>query len=229
MSTIFLQTDLDILAMVSMVPAYIVCLVVGGGLLVVSTVFGGDHDGLEFDGSVDGGFDLDVDVDSELSGEGLSESTSVESHSESGPLAISNWFSFSFLIYFAAMFGCAGTLLTYLSSVEPGGVLVVSVAMGLIAGQGVHQALRYLRASSGNSAIRREDCVNVQGRVTVAISPPSRGEVVASVRGTQRYLPAVCSRRDDSFSVGEQVVVVGFSNGTAVVVSREEYEFTNES
>ena len=46
---------------------YVVCLMVGGGLLLVSTLFGGDVDGagdgaLSADADLDLGFDADADV-----------------------------------------------------------------------------------------------------------------------------------------------------------------------
>ena len=77
--------------------------------------------------------------------------------------------------------------------------------------------------------MRREDYVDQPGRVTIAIAPPSRGEVALQVRGRERYVPAAAQRGDDKFDVGSKVVVVGFDNGTVEVVSEKEHEFVNQS
>ncbi len=220
-------------------PVYIVCMIVGGGLLLVSTVLGGHADGADF--HVDAGVDTDVDfhvdmdvdpgVDVDVSGshdfEFDAQHELFDGHDS--VFALSNWFSIRFLIYFVATFGLIGTVLTYMTDTGAAIVLVVSVVGGLIAGQGVHQVLRILRENSGNSVTRVEDYINVSGRVTVSINPPACGEVSVSVGGTERYVPAFAKRKDDKFSIGDQVTVVGFSNGVAEVVSREEYEFINKS
>jgi hypothetical protein len=70
--------------------------------------------------------------------------------------------------------------------------------------------------------------VNTHARVTVAIVPGQRGEVALQVRGRERFVPAVARRADDRFDVGDRVGIVAFANGTAEVVSRQEYEFINE-
>ncbi len=218
---------------------YIVCLIVGGGLLVVSTVFGGDHDGavdadvdldidmdldvdLDVDGGIDGGLDLDGDMAADADGVDFG----ADHH---GLLDISTWFSVRFLVYFAAVFGLFGTVLTYMTELTPMVVLVISLCTGLAIGQGVHQVIRSLKSSGGNSQVSIEDFLNQPARVTVAVKPPSRGEVGVRIGNREHYIPAVAHRSDDSFQAGEAVVIVEYSGGLAAILSRQEYEFTKNT
>ncbi len=198
---------------------YIICLIVGGGVLVVSTVFGGDGDaGLDADVDVD----VDIDVDADVAAEGAEAGAAPS-------LSLSTWFSMQFVVYFVAAFGLVGTVLTYTSTVGSAGTLVASLAAGLVIGQGVHQLMRALRRSSGDSKAMRRDFVNKPARVTIAIKPPERGEVALQVRGREKFVPAWAQRTDDRFEAGSSVVIVTFANGTAHVVSQEEYEFVTDS
>ncbi len=231
------------LAMPSLSGLYIVCMIVGGGLLLISTIFGGDHSG-SVDADVDLDMDLDVDMDMgagldggvELDG-GVDLDTDAVGHEHEfggadhhhGPLALSTWFSISFLVYFAASFGFTGTVLTHMTESTPLAVLIISVFAGLAIGQGVHQTIRALKRSGGNSQISIEDFVGQAGRVTVAITPPSRGEVGVRIGNREHYISAVAQREDDSFQRGEAVAIVDYSGGLAVVVSRKEHDFINNS
>ena len=239
------------LAMPSLSGLYIVCMIVGGGLLVISTVFGGDHSGsvdadvdLDMDLDVDVDMDMDVGIDGGLDGGfdggvdgGLDVDTDAVGHDHDlggadhhhEALALSTWFSISFLVYFAASFGLTGTVLTHMTEIAPLVVLITSVIAGLAIGQGVHQTIRALKRSGGNSQISIEDFVGQPGRVTVAIKSPSRGEVGVRIGNREHFIPAVAQREDDSFQRGVAVAIVEYSGGLAVVVSRKEHDFINNS
>ena len=77
--------------------------------------------------------------------------------------------------------------------------------------------------------MRTADYINKIARVTIDILPPNKGEVAVQVQDAERFLPAVAKRDRDKFEAGSTVVVVGFSAGTAKVVSRQEYEFMTDS
>jgi hypothetical protein len=233
------------LAMPSLSGLYIVCMIVGGGLLVISTVFGGDHSGsvdadvdLDMDLGVDMGVDVGIDggIDAGVDG-GLDVDTDAVGHEHDiggvdhhhGALALSTWFSISFLVYFAASFGLTGTVLTHMTEMAPLAVLITSVLAGLAIGQAVHQTIRALKRSGGNSQISIKDFVGQPGRVTVSIKPPSRGEVGVRIGNREHFVPAVAQREDDSFQRGEAVAIVEYSAGLAVVVSRKEHDFINNS
>jgi len=219
--------------------AYWACFIVGGGLLLISTVLGGDSDSdvgldtsvdadISFDAHGDIGFDVDaggVDIDTDVDIGGVGDHAEAM-HADASSLA--TWFSMRFLIFFAASFGAIGVAMTYLSDASQNVVLIVSIVTGVVVGQSVHQIFRKLRKSSGNSLVTAKDFVNQLARVTVAIKSKRKGEVAIRVAGGQRYVPAVAKHEDGHFKSGEIVAVVEYSAGLAEVVSREEHEFLNE-
>ncbi len=202
---------------------YLICLIVGGGLLLVSTFLGGDADV-----DVDGGADFDFDADPDIDFDGDVD-LDADVAADAPGLSITDWFSTRFLVYFAAAFGLVGTVLTYTSAMGSTAILVSALVGGVIVGQLVHQVFRALRKTSGNTQTTRRDYVNRRARVTIAIEPPRRGEVALRVRGRERFVPSTSQRSDDRFVVGDSVAIVAFDNGTAEVVSLREYEFLAES
>ena len=204
--------------------AYTICLIVGGGLVAISTIFGGDAD-VDLDVDMDMDFDIDLDADIDLDtgdvGGGLHDAAS-------GGLSLSSWFSMNFVVYFVAVFGLVGAMLTWMSDTIPSTVSIVAVVSGLIAGQGVHQLLRFLKRTSGNSTVKVSDFLKQTARVTVRIMPPAKGEIAIPVRGNTRFVPAVAKRSDDKFETRDEVVVVAFRNGTAEVISQKEFDFKTQ-
>jgi membrane protein implicated in regulation of membrane protease activity len=193
--------------------AYWIALVVGAGLLVVSSVLGGDADaGVDLD--VDADVDVDVDADTHAG------------HAHAGSLA--TWFSMQFLVFFLAMFGAVGVVLTYLSAQSSALTFGCAVLGGILVGQGAHQVLRALKRTSGDSTPKETDYINKLARVTVGITGSNKGEIALQVGSGDRFVAAVASRADDSFSPGDHVGVVAYRDGLAEVVSRQEYEFINQ-
>lgn len=225
-----------------MAGAYVIALVVGGGLVAISALFGGeaDHDvdfdvgGADFHGDFGG---ADVHGDFDVAGADLHGDFDVghgaDVHGDAfevdeGGIHLADWFSVRFVIYFAAMFGLTGTVLTTMTDMGRGNVLVVAIFGGIVVGQIVHQMMRWLKKSSSDSSTRTTDYIDRPGRVTVGIQPNGRGEVAIQVRDGERSLPAVARREDDSFAIGSQVAVVEVRGGTAVVVSRKEHDFLKQ-
>ncbi|MCG8406661.1 MAG: hypothetical protein MI923_15810 [Phycisphaerales bacterium] len=214
--------------MPSLIGLYWIGLIVGGGLLLISTLTGSDTGGdaeVDFDPDMEG--DVDIEADTDMETDAAVEGESV--HSAEEALSLANWFSIRFLIYFAAMFGFTGIVLTYMSETGPTTILIIALAGGLLVGQIAHQVFRYLMRSSSDSATKLKDYLNKPARVTIAIKPPDRGEVAIQIGDNERFVAAVARREDDTFDVGQPVGVVGFRAGTAVVVSQKEHEFLNES
>jgi len=219
---------------------YLFCLIVGGGLLVISTTLGGHHD-VEVDaggsldgglgGGLDGGLEIDAgDVDG-LAGADVG-AGGVSGHEvahDGGALGLSNWLSVRFVVYFLAAFGLVGTVLTYFTELRPVWILGLALIAGVCMGQFVHQVIRTLQRNSVSSESRVEDIVNQPGRVTVAVRPPARGEVGVRVGDREIFLPAIAQRGDDVFEAGAQVMITSYSSGLAEVVSRKEYEFTHNA
>jgi membrane protein implicated in regulation of membrane protease activity len=192
----------------AMTTVYWICLIVGGGLLLISTVMGGHgHADAHGDVSMDSGMDAHTDA----------------VHGHAGSLA--GWFSIRFVVFFLAVFGMIGVALSLLTKLGGAAVLASALGGGLLVGQCVHQLMRSLHRNSGDSTTQPGDYVNKLGRVTIRIEPPQKGEVAVQIAQGERFLPALSRRADRAFRVGEQVAVVAYRGGIAEVVSREEFEF----
>ncbi len=205
---------------------YWVCLIVGGGLLIISAL-GGAQGHAEASGEfhVDTDVHADVghaDVDSPDAAHGDFGHSHTGHHHAGSP---ATWFSIRFVVFFVAVFGLVGVVFTHLTKVPTGAVLGSAAVSGLVVGQGVHQLLRKLQRSSGDSTPQPEDYVNKLGRVTIRIEPPQKGEVAVPIGQGERFVPAVSRRADRKFKVSEQVYIVAYGGGIAEVVSREEFEF----
>ncbi len=232
-------------ALPSLTGLYVACLIIGGGLLVISTAFGGDHDSdVDVGGRVElgshpdvelagGATALDADADLDVGGMAADHAGGAVElhHADAGasPLSLSDWFSMRFVVYFTAVFGFMGTVLSYVTDLAASWTLAIAVGTGLVCGQGVHQAIRALGRSGGNSEVGPEDFLKKPARVTVAVRPPARGEVGVLVGNRELFLPAIAQRPDDAFATGDQVIITEYTGGMAVVVSRKEYEFVNPS
>jgi len=213
---------------------YWIGLIVGGGLLLISAFAGhGSHadasSDVSFDGHVDvdvhGDMPADIHVETDASLDHAGDVHLEHAHAS----ALASWFSIRFMIFFAAVFGLVGVVLTYLGNTGEGVTLGAALAGGLIVGQGVHQLFRQLRRSSGDSTPRARDYKDRPARVTVTITYPHQGEVALQVGRGERFVPAVAQRPDTTFNVGQEVVVVDYRGGIAEVVSREEHEFLTDS
>jgi hypothetical protein len=206
---------------------YVFCLIVGGGLLFISTVLGSHH------GVNGGGLDADaggLDVGNGHAAEALGHGTEhAHGHHGNGALGLSNWLSVRFVVYFAAMFGLVGTVLTWLTDTNPAWTLALALVAGVLMGQFVHQLIRWLQRGSHSGESRIEDLLDKPARVTVAVRPPARGEVGVRLGDREVFLPAIAQRADDVFELGAQVMITSYAGGLAEVVSRQEYEFKHSS
>ncbi|MCH8148178.1 MAG: hypothetical protein IH987_09345 [Planctomycetes bacterium] len=212
---------------------YWICMIVGGSLLAFSMLgaFGG-HADADFDVDAAGGLDVEADVEVDVdvdAGEiDVDVAAGADAHFDSGytdAASLTAWLSIRFVVYFTAVFGVLGVVLTYLSDNSPTTTAGVAALGGLLVGQGVHQLFRKLKRSSSNSATTDADYTDKIGRVSATITHPRKGEIAISVRSRERFVPAVAKHPDTTFSVGDEVGVVAYRGGVAEVVSRKEFEF----
>ena len=197
-------------------------LIIGGGLLLLSSLGGIGH----HSGDFDAGANMDVDVHAGLDAGHADAGVGTLPHHEvgtdsahaahNGASAISTWLSLRFAVFFLAMYGATGLILTYMSGASEWVVFGLALVIGLAVGQAAHQIFRLIRRTSGDSTPRTVDYVNRPGRVTIAVMPPEKGEVALQVRGAERFVPAV-TETATGFSVGEEVVVVDYRDGVARV------------
>jgi hypothetical protein len=231
LGTMILALDVSFLTAV-----YWACLIAGGGLLVISTVLGshadadidagdaldaihGAHADADFDADISADVHADVGADTDLTAHGAH--TDV---AHGGAAGLSTWFSIRFLIFAVAVFGALGVILTHLSQTKAELVLLIALAGGVAVGQVVHQLLRAVRRTSGDSTPQPRDYVSKLARVTIAINPPNKGQIALSVGNSRRYVAAVAQRPQVNFNVGDEVVVVAYRAGIAEVISRAEHE-----
>lgn len=195
--------------------AYWACLVLGGGFVLVSLLgmFGGHGDATGANG---GGFD----ADHAPSDGHLDPAAAKEIHG-----TLSQWISIRFIVYFLASFGATGVIVSNLSTLSPTASLGLSLVCGLVVGQIVHQAVSYLRRSSGNSTPQPKDYVGRVARVTIPIEPSLKGEIAMQVCETHRRVPAVAVEQRATFVTGDEVVVVAYRGGIAEVTTRDKAAF----
>jgi membrane protein implicated in regulation of membrane protease activity len=160
-------------------------------------------------GDFDTDFDLDTDLDVDVDGIG----------GGGGALsAILSFLSFRALAFFAAFFGLAGLLLTW---IDAGTVLtlILAVGIGLFAFWLNGMLLRYLKSTSSDSSIRDQHVAGSPAVVTIPIRPGHRGRVAVEARGHRLvYTAAPYTGTDDgTYEVGRTVVIVEVENGTAMI------------
>ena len=146
----------DILAMGTLNAIYWICLIVGGGLLLISTLFGGmDAADIDLDLDMDLDTDMDIDLDADISHDGI--------------LSLSSWFSMQFVVFFVAMFGVVGVVLSGSSGLEAHITLAIAISCGLLLGQGVHQTMRKIKSNSGDTTPQVKDYIKRLARVSIGI------------------------------------------------------------
>jgi membrane protein implicated in regulation of membrane protease activity len=183
---------------------YWLAALVGWPFVLFFLVSGGD---VEADFDLDTDFDLDADADIDGVGSG-----------EGALSAILSFLSFRAVAFFAAFFGLAGLLLTW---IDTGTVLalVLSIGIGLFAFWLNGMLLRYLKSSSSDSSIRDQHVAGSPAVVTIPIRPGHRGRVAVEARGHRLvYTAAPYSSSDDgTYEVGTAVVIVEIEGGTAMI------------
>lgn len=207
---------------------YLVSVIVGGGMILISTVLGGSHDGVDgafdvsgADGLEVGGADVSVDAAHPVN---VAHSGGTHHHAGAG---IGAWFSVRFVFFFLAVFGAVGTILSHASTLAGPSILLASALAGLAVGQLAHQAIRMVARTGSDSSPKSREYVSQPARVTVSVIPPNLGEIAVFMRDAERFVACRARNDHDRFAVGDPVVIVAYANGLAEVVSRKEYEFLN--
>ena len=214
-----------LLASAALIAIYWIALVVGGGMLVLS-VLSGDAGDADFDVGAD--FDLDLDPDADVDFDAAD--AAVAPHAAPAhATALSQWFSTQFIVFFLAMFGATGVIVTIVTDAGPGTTLAIALVCGAVIGQGAHRIFNYVRASSGNTLTRPQDYVHKLARVTIPIRGAHTGEIALQVRDAERHVPAVAGGSQADFDKGDEVLVVGYRGGVSSVISRAEAEQQRQS
>lgn len=189
-----------------MLTVYIIAAAVGGILVLLSALGGGDGDTAELEGGAPHA-EIDTGADADHGEHG-------------GDLGWLSFFGMRFWSYFAAFFGLTGVLLSSLTDVAGGLIAGGAAMLGLFSGAGASTATRLLTRSQSSSGVASADLLGAEGVVLVTVRKDVPGKVRCSVRGDVLDLHALTT--DDSpIPVGREVLVVGSEGHRVTVVPRE--------
>lgn len=198
---------------------YLISMIIGVGLLLITAFFGGGEMDADVDGAVDiDGGDVDIDttvptVDHPYLGES-------GSHSVGKDFAWLPFLSLRFWTYFLAAFGLTGMVLSlFTGTVEPLR-LILSAGNGLFIGALGFYIFRTLSNMQGEGSISRS-MAGVEGTVTVASRDGHPGKVRVHVDGDTIDVLALSSK-DSDLNRGEKVVIVDAESKVVRVLRPDE-------
>lgn len=200
-----------------MVALYVVALIVGGALIVMSA-FGAEHG---HGGDAGGEFHVgDVHADVTADHE-----AHFDAHGHDGDHQGSeSWLPFlslRFWTYLFAVGGAIGLLLTYFGGgIQEPAIAATSGGTGFVAGLLVAYAMRAIRKYESDSSTKERDLLGQWAKVTVAIRDGQPGKVRCEVKGETIDLLALPEGSDD-VPIGSEVVIVGIEDGRARVVLKD--------
>ena len=186
-----------------MFSVYLICLILGGIFIGVSTFAGAETD-------VDVGIDADVDID----GDAVFDAEGGE-----GVVAAARFLSIRNFIFVTAFFGLTGTLFTIIG-IPSTLTLAAAIAMGLVAGLTMHKLMAYLRSSEvGEESGSLSDLEGSPAKVFLDVSKNQRGKI--SVRKGDRWVTLIATVHEEAaherYVAGETVTIVSMNDGTAQV------------
>lgn len=203
-----------------MLEMYLIALVVGGGLLLLSLLTGGEGDA-DADLDTDLAADAELGLDGELAAEG-------ELAADAGGFDLGAWLpiaSLRFWTFFTAFFGATGVALTLneptLSVIA---TALIASGMGYVCGTGAVVAFRYMRSSQTSSEVSVGDYMGESAIVRVSVARGKVGKVRLEVKGRRVELLAKTDE-PEPFAVREQAMIYavdpqGFALLTRVERSR---------
>lgn len=195
-----------------MLGLYIVGLIVGGALVLLS-VLGAGHG--------HGDFTTDHDVGGDFGFHGASADHDIDQEGVGTSMHASDtWIPFlslRFWTYFSAVFGACGLLLTKLSDLGSSQIALYSAAGGILTGLIVAYTVRVLRKSEAGGSTSEQDLLGKTAKVTVALKAGQAGKIRCMVKGDILDLLALPEGASD-IPIGADVVVVGMEGNNAKVM-----------
>ena len=190
---------------------YIVCLIVGGGYLLITFLLGFGHEHLAHDIGVHHHLGASTGADSFDTPDG-----GHHSHSDhDGPRVI----SLQNLLAFMAGFGAIGVI-SSLSAVTLIVSLFYSVFGGLLAAALAFWFLRFAIRQQSSEHTTSTDFQDVNAEVLTRIPPDGEvGEVSAIIKGQYVKFLARAENLGETFPEGAKVVTISYSGGVATVVA----------
>lgn len=178
-----------------MLIAYIVSMIVGGALVVMSAITGHGHHEASFDhgGDADhGGGDHDTWIP---------------------------FLSLRFWMYGLTAFGLSGILLLFLAKQSVAASVPWSIGTGLICGLIVSYITRLAMKSEADSSAKTQDMLGKSANVLVPIRPGLPGKVRFSVKGEWIELLAL-PQENESIEANEEVIILNIERDRAYVMKK---------
>lgn len=192
-----------------MLSVYLIALLVGGFLLAMSMLGGGDtdaHADADFDGDADADFDADADIDGGHDG-----------------FDVMGWFpiaSLRFWTFFAAFFGLTGLVIDAGGIAGPYVGLGVAAVVGYACGYTMTRLIRSLRRERVDSSVAASDCIGETARVILPVTPDRAGKIRLEIKGRTVELTAETEDQDLELDPGQTCVVYGLTEDGRAVVTR---------
>ncbi|GAB5519766.1 MAG: hypothetical protein RhofKO_20170 [Rhodothermales bacterium] len=182
---------------------YLISLIVGG-VFVILSMFGG--------GDVDADVDVDIDLDTDFDADG-----DLDLGGDSG-FGFSDLISVRALFLFLAFFGLTGMLLSWVGVSEPA-LGLTAAAIGATIGLGGNYVIKNVGYKHVSSDVTTAALNGKTAQVLLPFEPGQRGKVRLVANGQRLSVLAESFDEDtDSFSPGDEVVVVRMDGNVARVV-----------
>jgi membrane protein implicated in regulation of membrane protease activity len=208
-----------------MLTLYIVCAVVGGGLMLLSALGGVFH--LDLGGGHEASLEADhqIDFGHDLSSTG-GHSIEVAGHDVDAGFGLGDvWLAFvsmRFVTYFAGIFGISGLSLTLFTGLAAAAVAFYSFGFAFVIGYGGALLFRYLRVEGETSGVTADDYIGAMGTALVKVLPSQPGKVRVCIKGDTLDLIAL-PEGEKEIAQGEEIVVVGVEGNTFRVAPKGDY------
>lgn len=209
-----------------MLTLYIVCAVLGGGLMLLSALGGVLHADLGGGHGADLDAGHEIDFGSDIASTDADHSFDISGHDlDAGFGAGDFWLaivSVRFLTYFVGIFGIFGLALTFLTDIAATMVTVYSLIFAFVLGYGGALLFRYLKVEGETSGVTENDYVGALGKTVVKVLPLQPGKVRVSIKGDTLDLIAL-SEGEKEIAAGEEIVVVGLEGDKVRVAPKGDY------
>ncbi len=179
-------------------------------ILIVQTVlllFGFDGDGdVDFDADIDGDIDIDADADADIDG------TAFDSL---------NIFTLRGIVAFFVIFGWVGALMSA-SGISLYITVPVALLCGALTAVGIAFLFRAVMKLKSDGTADNKNALGSAGKVhlTIPASRTGEGKVHIMLQGAYVERNAVTDE-EEAIPTGSEVIVVGLSGGTNLVVKRK--------
>lgn len=194
-----------------MITLYLITLIVGGGLLMLSIFGGGEHDAdHDFDGDIDGDFGGGMDADMDMDGD-------VDGFDTGGYDAWLPIGSLRFWTFFAAFFGLVGTVLVAMGAMSKTMTLAPAIGVGYLSGIVATKVLRALTKQRVGKVVGSSDLVGVTGTLMLPASKSEPGKIRFKLGG--RILEEIAYTDEGSMEQGAHVLIIAKHEEDGVLVA----------